>query len=137
MVGQALTGKRASIPKIANIKADDSKKMIFKNVGNNHAYPMIWADTVTMSGSAVVVASGVTFHGMDLATYGNITVTPRSEVATPIYVTRDTVENVVQIESTASVTADFDVQVILGANADARFIESYACRGNTGAVKNF
>lgn len=137
MPGQAQTGRRKSTPKSANMKADDSRKIVWKNVGNNHNYPMIWGDTVTMSGTEVVVASGVEFHGMDLATYGNITVTPRSEVTTPIYVTRDTVENVVKIESTASVTADFDVQFMLGANADARYIESYVCRGNRGAVKNF
>lgn len=137
MVGQAQTGQRKSIPKVANIKADDGKKLIFKNVGNNHAYPMIWADTITMSGTEVVVASGVVFHGMDLASYGNITATSRGSLSAPLYVTRDTVNNIVKIESTASVTADVDVQIILGTNADARFIESYVCRGNNGAVKNF
>lgn len=137
MVGQAQTGKRKSIPKNANIKADDGKKLIWKNVGNNHAYPMVWSDTITMSGTEVVVASGVEFHGFTLAENGNIVATPHSAVATPYYITRDTASNVVKIESTASVTADFDIQFMLGANADARYIESYVCRGNNGAVKNF
>lgn len=137
MVGQAQTGQRKSIPKAANMKADDSRKIVWKNVGNNHNYPMVWADVASMDGTEVVVASGVSFHGMDLATYGNVVATPRSAVATPYYVTKDTVNNVVKIESTASVTTDFDVQFMLGANADARYIENYVCRGNTGAVKNF
>jgi hypothetical protein len=125
MVGQAQVGKRSSIPKIVNIKADDNTKLIFKNVGNNHAYPMIWADKITMSGTEVVLASGVKFHGYDLASYGSITATPSSAVSTPYYITRDTVNNVVKIESTGSVNSDFDVQIILGDNAPARFIEKY------------
>ena len=137
MPGQALTGKRKSIPKTANIKADDGRKLIWKNVGNNHAYPMLWADVISMAGTEVVVASGVDFHGFTLAEHGSVVATPRSAVTTPYYITRDTVNNVVKIESTVSVTADFDVQCMLGENADARYIEDYASRGNKGAVKNF
>ncbi len=136
MVGQAQTGQRKSIPKVVNMKADDSKKIVWKNAGNNHNYPMIWGDTVTMSGTEVVVASGVTFHGMTLAENGNVVATPRGQVDS-YYISRDTASNVVKIESTGSVEADFDVQFMLGANADARYIENYVCRGNNGAVKNF
>ena len=137
MAGQAQTGKRKSVPKSVNMKADDSRKIVWKNVGNNHNYPMIWGDTVTMSGTEVVVSSGVGFHGFTLAEHGNVVATPRSAVATPFYITRDTVSNVVKIESTGSVEADFDIQYMLGANADTRYIEDYVCRGNNGAVKNF
>lgn len=125
MVGQAQTGKLKSIPKKVSVRADDGKKVIWKDAGNNHAYPMIWADLISMDGTEAVVASGVEFHGFNLAEHGNVVATPRSVVATPFYITRDVVENVVKIESTASVTADFDVQLMLGENADARYIESY------------
>ncbi len=126
MVGQALTGKRQSIPKVTNIKADDDRKIVFKNMGNNHAYPFIWADTLSISaGTSVIVASGVEFHGKKLATYGNIVATPRSDVGGNFYIERDTVNNVVTLKTASTVTADFDVQIIIGGNSTARYIESY------------
>jgi hypothetical protein len=128
MPGQALTGKRQSMPKVTNVKADDNKKIIFKNMGNNHAYPMFWADTISMDGTSVVVADGVVFHGNKLAENGNIVATPRSVVAANYAVVRDTVNNIVTIEADAAVTADFDVQIILAGNSNERYIEDYMRR---------
>ena len=137
MVGQALTGKHNSIPKVTSLKADDDKKVVFKEIGNNHSYPFMWCDTISMNGTEAVVASGVVFHGYELATHGNITITPKSAVTTPYYVTTDTANNVVKIESTASITSDFYVQIMLGANSDSRFIEKLVCRGNNSVTPNY
>jgi len=138
MPGQAQTGKRRSIPKITNVKADDSKKLLWKNVGNNHAYPMIWADTIAIDSEAsVVVAEGVTFHGMTAAENGNISITPVGAEGSALYVVKDVDNNIVTIEGGDAFTGDVDVQIILGENTDPRFIENYVCRGNNGATKNF
>lgn len=137
MVGQALTGKRNSIPKITNMKADDNKKVVYKNMGNNHAYPIMWCDTITVSGSEAVVASGVEFHGLELATYGNVVATPKGSITGTYYIEMDTTNNIVKIKSSATINADFFVQLTLGDNSPPRFIENFVCRGNRGAVKNF
>jgi hypothetical protein len=140
MVGQAQTGKGKSIPKVTSIKADDALKLVYKNIGNNHSYPFIWADTVTVvSGtSEVVIASGVEFHGYQVATHGNITASPLAQVDS-WYIDKDTVNNVVKIVATGAVGADtdFDVKVILGEASDAGYVGNLACRGNTGVTKNF
>jgi len=137
MVGQAQTGKHRSIPKIASIKADDGKKLIFKNVGDNHSYPMIWADSITMSGTSAVVASGVKFHGYDLATYGNVVATPRSSIAAPFWIARNTSTNVITINSGSSLVSVFDVQFMLGDNATPRFIEHLKDNGLDTVTKNY
>ena len=124
MVGQAQTGKHRSIPKISTIKADDGKKLIFKNVGDNHAYPMIWADTITMSGTSAVVASGVKFHGFDLATYGNVVATPRSSIAAPFWISRNTSTNVITINSGSSLVSVFDVLAKVARRAVALSVTS-------------
>ena len=133
-IGMPNTGKKKSIPKVADVKADDSKKLVYKKVGNNHNYPFIWADKVSIiAGTEVVVASGVSFHGFDLATYGNIVATPLSQVDS-WYIDKDTVNNVVKIVSTGSVTADFDVQFVLGENAPSRYIEGIYSHGTNSVT---
>ena len=141
-LGQAQTGSVRSIPKAANMKASDSKKIVFKNMGNNHAYPMMWAETVAMTGGAdVVLASGIEFHGMDLASYANVIATPAGPNAAAgtdvMYITKDTGNNIVTLGCAGTYTGNVDVQYILGGNADAGFIADFDCRANTGAVKNF
>ena len=140
MVGQAQTGKGKSIPKVTSVKADDALKVVYKQIGNNHSYPFIWADTVTVvSGtSEAVIASGVEFHGYDLATYGNVTASPLGVVAS-WYIDKDTVNNIVKVVAESAVGADtnFDVKVVLGTNSTSRYIEDLACRGNTNVTKNF
>lgn len=139
-LGQAQTGQVRSIPKAANMKASDSKKIVFKNMGNNHSYPMMWTDMVDMDGvSEVVVASGITFHGMDLASYAAVIVTPQFDGGESLgfTVVKDTGLNTVTVKSSAPGSGEVAVQFTLGGNAAEGFIEDFACRANTGAVKNF
>jgi hypothetical protein len=135
-LGQAQTGTVSSTPKICRINGDDKLKVIYRNLGNNHAYPFMWSDTVTLvSGTEVVVASGVKFHGYDLATYGTVVANP---LATPgaerWWVEKDTGANVIKIKSTGTlVDVDFDIIFMLGAAAGSeRWIEGLYCRGNQG-----
>lgn len=135
-----------SIPKICRINGDDNSKVIFRNLGNNHAYPFLWADTFTIaSGEAsVVVASGIKFHGYDLVTYGNVTATPLSAPTASgagalvgWYVEKDAINDRIYIKTTAGVKdagLAFDVKFMLGVDPD---IESIYCRGNRGAMPNF
>lgn len=147
--GHTPTDKPAlrSMPKICRINGDDNLKVIFRNLGNNHAYPFLWADNFTvLSGEAsVVVASGIKFHGYDLATYGNVTATP---LAMPTvsggansdllgwYVEKDVNNNMVYVKTTANVCdagLAFDVKFMLGVDPS---IEDIYCRGNRGATQS-
>lgn len=141
---QAQTGKLSSTPKLTNIKGDDSLCLVYRNLGNNHSYPFIWSDTITHSGTETLVASGVKFHGMQLATYGNITATPTSTTTSGVvtssgtaegyWINKDITNNMVYIKSTASMdNVAFDVMFMLGVNAN---VSSIYCRGNTGASQS-
>lgn len=135
---QALSGTRRSIPKICRINGDDNMKMIFKNLGNNHAVPFLWGDSFTLvSGTTeLVLASGIKFHGRDLASYGNVTASPMKDVGSRWWVEKDTIDNRVLIKSSsAAVDAiPFDVKFMLGVDPD---MESLYCRGNTGAMPSY
>ncbi len=135
-LGQGQTGTLKSIPKLTRINGDDNSKAIYRNMGNNHAYPFIWATTVTMASgvSEVTLASGIKFHGYDLATYGSVSITPCYN-AGAIYVTKDTTANTITCTAT-TVGADdgsstLDVMFMLGADM---VIGGIYCRGNTGAM---
>lgn len=132
---QAQTGDLRSTPKLTTIKGDDNLCLVYRNMGNNHAYPFIWSDTVTHSGTETVVASGIKFHGMTLATYGNIVATPSEDPGTEYYwVDKDTATNVVSIKSSGNMdNVDFDVIFMLGADAD---VSNIYCRGNHGASQS-
>lgn len=95
-LGQAQTGLLRSTPKLTRINGDDNLKVIWRNMGNNHAYPFFWADSFTVSGTTKVLASGVKFHGYDLASYANVTVTPCYD-AGDLYITKDTVANTITL----------------------------------------
>jgi hypothetical protein len=125
-----------SIPKLTKINGDDALKVVYRNMGNNHAYPFVWADTVTVASGAteVVVVSGVKFHGMDVATYGSFSATPKSDPGARFWVEQDTALNVVKIKigSSAAGAINFAVMCMLGVDPS---IETLACRGNTGAAQ--
>lgn len=128
-----------SMPKICRINGDDNLKIIFRNLGNNHAYPFLWADKFTMVSGAteVVVASGIKFHSYDLATYGNVTVTPLADPVGRVYVNKNTSTNVVKVVNTTAAGAggmDYDVKFMLGVDPS---IEDIYCRGNRGAAPSF
>ena len=136
-LGKAQTGSRSSTPKITKISADDNMKLMYKNMGNNHTVPFMWADSVTLvSGTTeIVVASGVKFHGWDLATSGNVTVTAVGDPGGYLYVDKNTVTNVVKVVTSSAPAADcvIDVKYMMGDASTARYIEDMFCRGNTGA----
>ncbi len=78
-LGQAQVGLLRSTPKLTRINGDDNLKVIWRNMGNNHAYPFVWASTFTVASGVTeitLVASGTKFHGFDLVTYANVTATP-------------------------------------------------------------
>jgi hypothetical protein len=136
-LGQAQTGQRASMPKVCKVSGDDNMKMFWKNMGNNHNIPFLWGDTVTFSGTEAVIASGIKFHGSNLATIANVTITPLSDTGATarIYVDKDTVLNKISIKSTASIVASFDVKIMLG--VDDPDIATIFCRGNAGITPSF
>jgi hypothetical protein len=94
--GQPQTGQKASTPKVCKVMGDDRATLVYRNLGNNHSMPYVWADTVTVtSGStSAVVASGIKFHGYDLATYGNMVATPEGDLGS-FYFSKDTTSNIV------------------------------------------
>lgn len=134
MAGQknfGLLGMRKSTPKMTRINGDDNQKAIYRNMGNNHAYPMVWAGTVTVASgvSVATIASGIKFHGYDAATYATVSVTPNWN-AGAVYVTKDIAANTI-IATTANAGANdgssaIDIMVMLGADAD---VEGFNCRG--------
>lgn len=125
-------GKLKSTPKITRINGDDALALIYRNMGNNHAYPFVWAETITFSGTEhELLASGTKFHGMEAATYCRVNVTPTSNPGTALFWV-DKSNSTVTIKSTASYTGDVDVMVMVGYSPD---VESIACRGNRGAAQ--
>ncbi|MHA1833720.1 MAG: hypothetical protein ACTSV7_06990 [Candidatus Baldrarchaeia archaeon] len=132
-------GALKSTPKLTRINGDDGKKIIYRNLGNNHAYPFVWADhyQIDSGDNTKILASGIKFHGFDLASYANIVATPTSSLVatTGFYIDKDTVNNVVRLKTTANVVADigFDVQFMLGLDAD---VDNLTCRGTGGSYGN-
>jgi len=131
MAGQknfGLLGKRKSTPKMTRINGDDNQKAIYRNLGNNHAYPFIWSGTVTHSGTSTDIASSIKFHGYDLATYGTVIITPIEDPgAVRYWVDKNTSTNVVSIKSSGNMNnVDFDVMFMLGEDAN---ITGFECRG--------
>lgn len=129
---QAQTGTLKNTPRLIEIKADDHSAVVFRNKGNHHAHPFMWANTATISGTAdeVLLASGIKWHGYDLASYANVTVTPQSDPGdVRIWVERNTSANTIKIKSSAALSTStvFDVQYMLGS---AFSMTGFKCRGN-------
>ncbi len=120
-----------STPKITRINGDDYMPLVYRNMGNNHAYPFIWAQTLTFTGSGTMtLISGVKFHGMPAAEYCMVTL--GGTTGTNPYVAKDTSLN--KIEVTSSAAGSVDVMVMVGyPNSD---ISNIACRGNSGAAQS-
>ncbi len=131
---QGQTGFLKSTPKLTRINGDDALALIYRNMGNNHAYPFVWAETITVASGTteVTVVSGVKFHGMDAATYCNVTATALSDPGARFWIAKDTSANIIKlvVGTTVSGAVDFDIMVIVGVDPD---VASIACRGNTGA----
>lgn len=135
-LGQAQQGALKSTPKLTRINGDDNLKVIYRNLGNNHAYPFVWATAATMSGTdEVVLASGIKWHGYELATDATTVVTSVGEPTGVLYVEKDTANNIVTLKSTETEATGIDVDVMwmLGGDFTATGL---ACRGNTGAAQS-
>jgi len=123
-------GSLKSTPKLTRINGDDDKKVIYRNLGNNHAYPFIWASTVTVvSGSnTVVLASGIKWHGYDLATYASVVATPKGDLG-DYYTTADTSANTITLTCSETAGGDIDVALIFMLGNDL-VVDGLYCRGN-------
>jgi len=143
---QAQTGHSPalkSIPKICRINGDDNRTIVYRNLGNNHAYPFIWGDTYTVvSGTTEAVISDdaavethIKFHGYDLADHGNVIAQPLQDMGTVNWwIEKDTSNKTVKIKVDTDPDPDdfkFDVQIMLGDPAD---VELLYCRGNKGVT---
>ncbi len=117
-LGNAQTGLLKSTPKITRINGDDNLKVIYRNMGNNHAYPFVWGVTTLVGlGTDVTLASGIKFHGFELASYANIQLTITSgtpDAGTVMYIEKDKVNNIITIKSTGSGSVEVDVKFMLG-----------------------
>ena len=129
-------GTLNSVPKLTRINGDDDKKAIYRNMGNNHAYPFLWAGTATMvSGTqSVVIASGIKWHGYDLASYASVVATPEGALGY-LTVAKDTNANTITITSSAAASGDTGIAVMfmLGNDLEA---DGLYCRGNNGASQS-
>lgn len=122
------TGRLRSIPKLVRVNGDDNLRTLWKNMGNNHAYPFIWGSTHEIAAGANVVASGVKFHGLQL-TSANMCLTVTSGTQDGhVYITKDAVDNRVVVTSSCSAAVEIDIQWILG-NEDVS-VTGIKCRGN-------
>jgi len=117
-----------SIPKLTRINGDDNMSLIYRNMGNNHAYPFIWSEALVFAGAeTLTLVSGVKFHGMPAADYCFVT-TGAQAAGMDLYVTKDSAANTISVTSSAAGSAD--VTVMVGVAPD---VSAIACRGNTGA----
>lgn len=131
---QALTGFRKSIPKLVRVNADDSRALLYRNLGNGRRLPLFWATTVTLvSGTnPTLVASGIEFHGFKICD-GLVEITPivsgtssaeysDTNILGKVYVVKDTTLNQILIKSTVEVkegkSCDFDVYIYFGSKVD-------------------
>lgn len=138
-LGQYQTGLLKSTAKSVTVRADDGSALVYKNMGNNHNYPFIWTQSVVMpvSGTEVLLASGVSFHGTKLADACSITFAPYADPGdVRLYVDCDTVNNVIKIKSTGTMAADLTIKVItmMGTAVD---LSGVTCRGNTGSMPTY
>ena len=129
-------GKIKSTPKLTKINGDDANKVIYRNLGNNHAYPFVWASTATLvSGTtSIQIADGIKWHGYDLATYASVVVTPKGDIGS-FYTTADTDANTITLNCSSAPGSNVDVALIFMLG-DEMVVEGLSCRGNTGAAQN-
>jgi len=129
-------GSLKSTPKPTRINGDDHSKVIYRNLGNNHAYPFIWASTAVMpdGDTEVVVASGIKWHGYDLASYATVVATPEGALGY-LTVDKNTSTNVIKITSSAAATGDTNIGVMFMLGGEME-VEGLYCRGNSGATQN-
>jgi len=131
-INQAQTGFLKSIPKLTRINGDDNLKVVYRNLGNNHAYPFVWADTYTVASgiTEITLASGIKFHGYDLASYATVVVTPCYNAGT-VYITKDTAANTIKctVANAGANNGSSRVNAMFMLGTDPEVGDIY-CRGN-------
>ena len=113
-VGQQ--GLLRSTPSKVFVKADDNYKIVYKNLGKNRYIPYLWSTRHVMdAGADVVVASGVSFYGMDMVDYASFAVTVVSGTQDGyVYIDKDMDNNIVTLKSTGSNTVGVDIMWMIG-----------------------
>lgn len=109
-----------STPKFTKINADDTSKTIYRNMGNNHYYPLFWGTSVTLpaNASSVVLASGIKFHGYELASYASVVATPKGNVGS-FYTTANTTANTITFNCSSAPGSDTDIALLFILGYDA------------------
>ena len=129
-------GLLKSTPKLTKINGDDSNKVIYRNLGNNHAYPFVWATTATVASgtTSVVIADGIKWHGYNLAENASVVATPKGNLGY-CYTTANASANTITFNCETSAPGDTEVALMfmLGGEMD---VTGLACRGNTGAAQS-
>lgn len=122
-------GELRSMPKITRINGDDHAKVIYRNLGNNHAYPFVWASTAVMADgeTEVLVASGIKWHGYELASYSTVVATPEGELGY-LQVLKDTGANTITIKSSAAASGDTNIALMFMLGGEME-VEGLFCRG--------
>jgi len=137
---QALGGIRKSIPKLTRVNADDSRALLYRNLGNGRRLPLLLATTVSLvSGTQqVIVASDIAFHGFNICE-AKVEITPivsgtgATEFPDPnilgnVYVVKNATDNQLIIKSTVEmipdVTCNFDVYIYFGTSTDFNAADS-------------
>ena len=127
-------GSLKSTPRMTRINGDDHQKVIYRNMGNNHAYPFVWGTSATVvSGTtSVLVASGIKWHGYDLASYATVVATPEGDLGS-FYITKDTDVNTITFTCSSTAAGDTAVDFVFMLGGDLDMSNIY-CRGNVGAA---
>jgi hypothetical protein len=137
---QALTGSRSSIPKLTRVNADDSRALIYRNLGNGRRLPLLLATTVSLvSGTQqVIVASDIAFHGFNICE-AKVEITPivsgtgatefpDSNILGNVYIVKNATDNQLILKSTVEVipdvTCNFDVYIYFGTSTDFNSTDS-------------
>jgi hypothetical protein len=138
---QALTGSRSSIPKLTRVNADDSRALIYRNLGNGRRLPLLLATTVSLvSGTSqqTVVASDIAFHGFNICE-AKVEITPivsgtgstefpDSNILGNVYIVKNATDNQLILKSTVEmipdVTCNFDVYIYFGTSTDFNSTDS-------------
>ena len=116
-IGQQGTLK--SIPKKVFAVFDDNYRIVYKSLGSSgRLIPATWSSFHAVAGGAdTVVASGVAFGGLALASYASFAVCVVSGTQDGyVYIEKDVANNVITIKSTGSNTIGVDLTWFLGEN---------------------
>ena len=132
--------QRKSIPKTCEVSGDDDRMILYKNRGNNHTCPFMWADTYTVASGtkevtisdAAATSTQIEFYGCDLVSYGSIVAQPLQDMGAINWwiekiatVGAETVKLKVDTDPSPGDFV-FDVHFMFGVDAE---VETLNCRG--------